>query len=177
LALIFFAFGWLPVLGALAALAGSYAYARRRASYQPADLSNERTDRVWHSASLFAVAMVVPLTLALLLTGAGGALGFLLIFGPVVGAVGLVLIIVIDLIVVKLLEAKRTPGWMIAAPIIFALVFLGALLLPIVAWAGVEATALLTVGPLCILGDAAAAGLFWWAYLPLDRTDLRRTFE
>jgi hypothetical protein len=175
--LVFLAMGWLPVLGALVALLGSYAYARRRAFYQPPDLTNERTDRVWHSASLFAVATIVPLTLALLLAGAPGALGFALILGPVVGAVGLILIIVIDLIVVKPLEAKRTRGWMIAAPFIFALAFLGALLLPIVAWTGVEITALLTVAPLCILGDAAAAGLFWWAYLPLDRADLRRTFE
>jgi hypothetical protein len=177
MALIFLAVGWLPVLGALAALLGSYAYARRRASYQPSDLSNERTDRVWHSASLFAVATIVPLALSLMLLGARGALTFPLIVGPIVGAVGLILIIVIDLIVVKPLAAKRTRGWMIAAPFIFVLVFLGAHLLPILAWTGVGATALLAVGPLCILGNAAAAGLFWWAYLPLDETDLRRTFE
>jgi hypothetical protein len=168
--------GWLGALTMLAALAGSYAYARRRAHYQPRDLSNERTDRIWHSASLFAVATVVPVLIGMLIYGAPGVLTVALIALPVVGVVALILIIVIDLVVVKPLEAKRTRGWMIAAPAMFALVFLGVVVLPLLAWSGVGAAAL-DIGTLGILGNAAATGLFWWAYLPLDATDLRRTFE
>lgn len=175
--LLLFAMGWLPAAGALAALAASYAYARRRALYQPRDPSNERTDRVWHSASLFALAVVVPIVIALLILGVPYLIFLTLIAACIFGVVGLVLIIVIDLVVVKPLEAKRTRGWMTAAPFIFALVFFGFLLLPLFAWTGAAAADMLGLGPLSILGDAAAAGLVWWAYLPLDEAGLRRTFE
>lgn len=174
---IFLLMGWLPALFALAALAGSYVFARRRAFYQPRDPSNERTDRIWHSASFFAAAAVAPMAVALLIVGLPAAMLFFLITALVVGMVGLVLIVAIDLVVVKPLEAKRTKGWMIAAPAIFAFVFLGFLLIPFIAWAGWDPAALLRFGSLSLLGDAAAAGLVWWAYLPIDAADIRRPFE
>lgn len=174
---LFIAMGWLPVVAALAALAGGYAFARRRAFYQPRDLANERTDRIWHAAALFTVAAIAPMAIALLFIHIPTAIGFLLIYGSIFGLVGLLLIIVVDLIVVKPLEAKRTKDWMIAAPVIFAFVFLGFLLAPLAAWTGAGGAALLGAGPLSLLGDAAAAGFIWWAYLPLDAADIRRTFE
>jgi len=171
---LFIAMGWLPVVAALAALAGGYAFARRRAFYQPRDPANERTDRIWHSAALFTIAAIA---IALLLIHIPTVIGFLLVYGSIFGVAGLLLIIVIDLIVVKPLEAKRTKGWMIAAPAIFAFVFLGFLLVPLAAWSGAGGAALLWTGALSLLGDAAAAGFVWWAYLPLEAADIRRTFE
>jgi hypothetical protein len=175
--LLSLAIGWLPPLVTLAALAGSYFCARRRADYRPRDPSNERTDRIWRSAALFTVRAVAPVAISLLISGFLSGFLFALTATSILGVAALVLIILIDLVVVKPLEAKRSGGWMVAAPLIFAFVFLAFLLVPVAGLAGLGGAALFEIGSLCILGDAAAAGLCWWAYLPLDEADLRRTFE
>lgn len=172
--------GWhIPaaIVVAVAGLVLGFAFAQRRADFRPANLSNERTDRVWHAATLFALVVGVNSAIQQL-PAILSALPAVLLGVLFDGAIMLVLVIVIDLATVGPLGASRDRRWLFAAPAMFAVAYLSLVMAPWSYWALGSLTPLATLDALVTAAQAAASGFVWWAYLPLrNEREVARLFE
>jgi hypothetical protein len=160
----------LPFLAAVIFLIAIVAFARRRASRNYP--SRNRTDRVWHTATIFALlTMVIAAFSFFRRFFLVDALFNSLLWLAGAGLTGLLWGWAVDWFLMEM-GAVRNRFWLVVSMAIFAAGFALLVLVPISLWIGSYPT--FDMIPVVI--NASAAGAWWWSYGQAE-TSIREVFE